>query len=148
MEPKRPVTEARRRKLEPLLNWMADQIMAELLAEASAEATRERACVESAPAAAPVEGGLSRLKAEKASRRKQAHDLARQLGEAWAMNKASFNDLELVAGLHGRKPTMDELLGLNGLSERARSEIADLADSLSDHLTGFLEGAHSVFVEV
>ena len=154
-----PMSADRRRRFEPFLNWMADRILDELLAEAAAENPPiDRAPVESAPTVTgdahqvQPETGLSRLQAEKARKQRHADELAKAIGEAWALNQATYDELELAAGLHpsrlGRNPTAADLEDLGKRLVESPAPLSVLPSSNPDAVVSFIEGLHEVFLKV
>ncbi len=152
-------TQARRAALDPLLNWVADKIFEELLAEAAAEnPPLHRAPVDPAPAVTgdahqvQPETGLSRLQAEKARKQRQADELAKAIGEAWALNQATYDDLELAAGLHpsrlGRNPTAADLEDLGKRLVEAPAPLSVLPSSSPAAVASFIVGLHDVFLKI
>lgn len=155
----RPMSADRRRSFEPLLDWMADRILEELLAEAAAENPPiDRPPVEPAPAVTgdahqvQPETGLSRLQAEKARKQRQADELAKEIGEAWALNQATYDELELAAGLHpsrlGRTPTAADLEALGKRLVESPAPLSVLPSSSPAAVASFIEGLHDVFLKI
>lgn len=148
--PERPATTpARRAAFDPLLNWMADRILEQLLAEDAASQSQPEAA-RPAEAAAPEPVGLARLQAQKASRQAAEEEQGRLIGEAWALNRADFDALERVAALRDASPSLEALAGAidpHG-PPRAVAEAAGLAKASAGAVAGFITAAAAVFEQV